>query len=185
MTRRVGRRQGAATVIASAVLCGMLAACGTGAEVAVTPAPSPAASATLSPTLLAARAQVLGVLAASRLQVTDARTPYRPGESPALAAAPRTVVQVILPAAPGAGFVVIYDLVDPGLAAGAAQELADYLASGPGRIQFPGDARFTIRQVGSAVVFHVWSPAGSADPEGERAIETALATLGQGFVVRG
>lgn len=185
MTRPGGRHQQAAVAIASLALCSVFAGCGASGEVVATPVPSPAASATLSPTLLAARAQVFAVLAGSRLQVTDARTPYRPGESPALAAAPRAVVQVVLPAAPGAGFVVIYDLADPGLAAGAAQELADYLASGPGRIQFPGDARFTIRQVGSAVVFHVWSPSGSTDPDGERAIETALATLGQGFDVRG
>jgi hypothetical protein len=185
MTGSGGRRRRAAAGIASLALCGMLAGCGAGAEVAVTPGPSPAASVALSTTLLAARAQVFAVLAASQLQVTDARTPYRPGESPALAASPRTVIQVTLPAAPDPGYVVIYDLTDPGLAAGAAQELADYLASGPGRIQFPGDARFTIRQVGSAVVFHHWSPSGSADPESERAIETALATIGQGFDVRG
>jgi len=167
------------------VLAGALAGCGAGDGVAIAPDRSAAADATLSPTLLAARAQVLAALGAARFQVADARTAYRPGESPALADAPRTVVQAVLPAAPDAGYVVIYELGDPDLATATARELAQYLASGPGRVQFPGDASFTIRQVGAALVFHVWSPSVSADPDGERGIATALAGLGQGFDVRG
>jgi hypothetical protein len=162
----------------------VLAGCGFAARSVVTPPPSPSPGASLSVTLQTARAEVAGALGAARFQVIDARTPYRTGESPALAAAPRTVLQVILPAAPERGFIVLYELADAGLASGAAQELAQYLASGPGRVQFGNDTRFVIRQLGAAVVFYAWSPASSSDPDGEEGIATTLAGLGQGYDVR-
>lgn len=165
------------------LLAGMAAGCGSGAAQVTSPAVTPQPSGATSATLLAARSQVLATLSAAGLQVGDARTPYRPGESAAVAAAPRIVVQAVLPAAPDAGFVVLYEFADPATASGAAQELAQYLASGPGRIQFPDDARFTVRQLGAALAFHAWSPGSSDDEEGERAIETALGTLGTGYPV--
>jgi hypothetical protein len=168
---------------AALAMATVLAGCGIGARLAeVTPAPS-ASAAALSATLQTAAIQVRAAFSAARYQVADARVPYRTGESPALAAAPRTVLQAILPAAPDGGFIVLFELADPGTASGAAEELVQYLASGPGRIQFPNDARFTIRQLGAAVAFYVWSPAASTDPEGERGVETVLASLGQGYGV--
>lgn len=180
-----GRLRRVAIAIAALAVGVSTAGCGMAARVVEPPPASPAPSTVLSATLLNARGQVFATLAAARIQVTDAQVPFRPGESPAVAAAPRTVVQAVLPAAPKAGYIVIYELADPGLATGAAAELAQYLASGPGRIQFPSDAEFTIRQVGAALVFHTWSPSGSTDPEGERAVATALSALGQGYDVRG
>jgi hypothetical protein len=134
-------RRRAAIAIATLALGGALAGCGMAARLVEPPPASPAASAALSATLLNARGQVSATLAAARIQVADARVPYRPGESPAVATAPRTVVQAVLPAAPEAGYIVIYELADPSLATGAARELAQYLASGPAD-PFPSDAEF-------------------------------------------
>ena len=55
--------------------------------------------------------------------------------------------------------------------------MAGYLASGPGRIQFPNDARHVLRQVGSTLVFFTWSPAASPDPK-VGALAAALETVG-------
>jgi hypothetical protein len=60
---------------------------------------------------------------------------------------------------------------------GAATEEARYVGSGPGKVQFPVDARFVLRQVGTTLVFYSWSPGTPADPRTPD-IATALATLG-------
>jgi hypothetical protein len=143
--------------------------------------PSPS----LSTTLAILRHDVMSALGAARYQIQDARTPYRPAESPTVAAAPRAVLQALIPDAPDAGFVILYEFPDPGSAADAARELTAYIASGIGRVQFPVDARFTLRQVGAGLILYVWSPGSSADPEAEQGIETALETLGQGYPVGG
>jgi hypothetical protein len=174
------RRLGVALLAATASLS--IAGCGIAGQV-VTPRPSSAASAGISPTLQLARTEVSGALGAAAIGVRDAQVPYRPAESPLVTAAPRLVLQAVLPAAPDRGFVVLYEFPDPGSATAAAQELAAYIASGPGRVQFPNDARFTIRQVGAALVFNSWSPSGSTDPEGEGRVATALAAIGQGYDV--
>jgi hypothetical protein len=162
---------------------GIVAACGSGARVDEPSAPSTAPSATVSATLALTRTQVLAALGAAQVQAQDARVPFRPGESASVAAAPRVVLQALLPEAPQRGFIVLYELADPGAATAAAQELASYIASGPGRVQFPNDARFTIRQLGAALVFYHYSPAASEDPLGEERLATALASLGQGWEV--
>jgi hypothetical protein len=181
---RPGRRRRRLGPTLLAVATSLAAAgCGIGAQVVVTPRPSSAASAAISPTLQLARTEVAGALGAAAIQVRDAQVPYRPAESPRVTAAPRLVVQAVLPAAPDRGFVVLYEFPDPGSATAAAQELATYIASGPGRVQFPNDARFTIRQVGAALVFNAWSPSTSGDPEGEERVATALTSLGQGWDV--
>lgn len=102
---------------------------------------------------------------------------FRPGESPLLAAAPRLVLQALVPGDPGHGFIVVYDFVDDAAAATAGAEMAGYLATGPGRIQFPNDARHVLRQVGPTLVFFTWSPAASPDPK-VGALAAALETVG-------
>lgn len=178
-------RRVVATSIAVLAAAVVLAGCGFAARVVTTPAPSPAASAALSTTLTVLRNEVGSVLGAAGYQVRDAQTPYRPGESAMVAAAPRIVLQALVPDAPDGGYVVLYEFADPAAATAAAKELAAYTASGIGRVQFPVDARFTIRQVGAGLVTYAWSPGSSADPKAEQGIETALASLGQGYAVGG
>ena len=109
--------------------------------------------------------------------VEPAIVPYRPAESPLLTAAPRLVLQANLPGDDAHGFIAIYDFADAAGAYAAGTEMADYLASGPGRIQFPNDAKHVIRQVGSTIVFYTWSPANSPEAEAAK-VATALETLG-------
>jgi len=139
--------------------------------------PPPAGDATR-----AALNQVLGALDAAGFEAAIAARPYRPPEAARLAAAPRTVVQVTLTADPARGLLVIYGLDSADAARAAATDQAAYIASGPGRIQFPPDARFVLRIVGSSVVFFAWSP-GSAIDLRTGDIAAALETLGTGVAV--
>jgi len=126
--------------------------------------------------------QVLRALDAAGFEAAIAGRPYRPPESARLAAAPRTVVQVTLTADPTRGLLVIYGLDSPEAARAAAGDQAAYIASGPGRIQFPPDARFVLRVVGSSVVFFSWSPGSATDPR-TADIAAALETIGTGVAV--
>lgn len=169
----------AALVLAAATLagCGMAARQVTPPPVSPTPAPS------VSVVLGLARVQVAGALGAVGIPIVDAPVPYRPAESPLLAAAPRLVVQAVVPEAPTAGFIVLYEFLDGETATAAAQEMARYVASGPGQVQFPTDARFVLRQLGSTLVFYVWSP-GAAPSKALGEIATALEAIGQGYDIR-
>lgn len=160
-----------------------LAGCGIAARQVTPPPASPTPAPSLSAAVALTRLQVAGALAAIGLPIVDAQVPYRPAESPALAAAPRLVVQAVVPDAPQAGFIVIYDFVDGGTASAAAGEMVRYLASGPGQVQFPVDARFVLRQLGSTLVFYTWSP-GTASDRALAEIATALSSIGQGYEVR-
>jgi hypothetical protein len=60
--------------------------------------------------------------------------------------------------------------------------MAAYLASGPGRVQFPNDARHVLRQLGPTLVFFTWSPTVSPDPS-VAALAGALETLGTGIPI--
>jgi hypothetical protein len=155
----------------------LLTGCGSGAS--RPPAPSPATSPTpfLSAAVMTTAGQVESLLRAGGIVAAVAPVPFRPAESPALSVAPRLVLKATLPGDEDQGFIVIYDFPDAGRAYSAGAEMAAYLASGPGRIQFPTDARHVIRQVGSTVVFYTWTP---ADPPQTAAadVATALGTLG-------
>jgi hypothetical protein len=141
-------------------------------------APPPSTGAAASQTVQA----VIDALGAASLQSAASQRPYRPAESPALATAPRSVIQVVLPDDPGHGYIVVYELPSQERAVEAGQEAASYLAAGPGRIQFPTDTRFTLRQVGRTLVFFDWSPTNWPDPRSP-AIQQALETLGTGIPV--
>ena len=132
----------------------------------------------------ATRADVIRALAGQGLQAEDSVTPYRPAEAPGFATAARVVVRAILPDDPGHGLIVIYEFANPGAATAAAQEQADYIASGVGRVQFPTDSRFVIRVVGSTAVFFTWSPA-SSPVAAMASIARALETLGLPVAVAG
>ncbi len=164
------------------VLCLLLVACD--GTTTTTPRPTgaaPSGGATSTATELT-RADLQRALGAARLQITDPQVPYRPAEAPPLVGAPRRVVQVVLPNDPTHGYIVIYDLGDPAAARAAGDAQAAYVASGPGRIQFPSDARFVIRQVGSTIVFYAWSPGSSID-EFAPEIQPVLETIGSEIAV--
>ena len=134
----------------------------------------------------AAVAQTRGAIAAAlgqrSLQLADAKVPYRPPEPAAFAAAPRAVYQVLLPADPNHGFVAVYEFPDAASAAAAGRQLATYVGSGPGRVEFQLDTRFVVRQLGTTIVFYNWSPANSPDPR-TADIQPALETLGTAIPV--
>ena len=110
------------------------------------------------------------------LPATEAQLAYRPTEGALLANAPRTVIQATLPEDPNGGFVVIYALQSPQAADTAAAEQAALIASNRGGM-FPRTARFSIRVVGSTVVYFEWVPETAIDPR-TRSIEEALLSVG-------
>jgi hypothetical protein len=167
---------------AAAAIAFLIAGCGVGAshEIVTFPPSSVGPAATVSPAVLQTRAIIVAALAPLQIQLRDAQDPFRPGESPRVAAAPRAVYQAILPADPGGGQIVVYEFRDTGAAVDAGNELAGYLGTGAGRIQFPDDVRWTIRQVGTTLIFYTWAPSSSPDP-GSPNVADALATLGIGF----
>ena len=172
-----------AGILALVVLAGWtLAGCGIGASTVPLPIAAPSPSQVLSAGAGATAGQVTAAVRAAGVVVEPATVPYRPAESPLLSAAPRLVLRAILPGDDGHGFVVVYDFADASAAYAAGTEMARYLASGPGRIQFPNDARHVIRQVGSTIVFYTWSSANSPEPEAAT-VATALETLGLGIPI--
>ncbi len=176
------RLRPAAAVSVCLSICLVLAGCGIGAsgKVVTFPPESIGPDATVTPAVALTRAAIVAALAPFSLQLRDAERPFRPAESARLASAPRAVYQVILPADPERGQIVAYEFRDNGDAVDAGNELAGYLGTGAGRVQFPLDAQHTIRQVGTTLIFYTWSPSTSTDP-GAKSIADALATLGIGF----
>jgi hypothetical protein len=120
---------------------------------------------------------VVAALQGASFQVQDPQTPYRPGESAALVDVPRRLVQAILPSDPQGGYVVVYELPTNGDADRAGRDLVAYLASGPGAIGYPRDARFVLQRVGQTLVFFPWSPQASPDPRVAE-LAAALETVG-------
>ena len=163
----------------------VLAGCGIGAAngVPVTfPPQSFGPSGALTGAAAGTRAAIAQALGTKLLQVRDAQVAVRPPEAPRLAAAPRLVVQAILPDDPAHGFISIYEFPDASTATDAGREQADYIASGPGRVQFTNDARFVIRQLGPTIVFYWWSPASTSDARAGD-VQPALESIGIGITV--
>jgi hypothetical protein len=151
-------------------------ASGTGTPIPTFP-PASFGSGITSPAALETRRLVTVALSAEGLLAETPPVVFRPAESPALAQAPRLVVQAQLPDDPEHGYIVIYELRDATTADGAAREQAAYVASGIGFVQFPPDAKFVIRTVGPTIIFYFWSPANSPDARTAK-IATALETVG-------
>ena len=148
--------------------------------------PVPGAPATTVAPAGAAAAVTAGdvtqALGAAGVQAQVAQRPFRPPEAPALFDVPRVVLQAILPDDPEHGYIVVYELATDARADAAGRDYAAYIASGPGRVQFPNDAHFVLRRVGSTLVAFFWSPGNWPDPRSPR-IEEALTTLGEGIPV--
>lgn len=132
---------------------------------------------TVSPAIEPTRAELVRVLGTRNLVLTDTQAPFRPPESLVIAGVPRAVYQVVLPADPGQGFIVVYEFADPGAAAEGASAQAAYLATGPARVQSSLGSRHIIRLLGSTVVTYSWDPGGARDPTAPD-IQAALETLG-------
>jgi hypothetical protein len=171
--------------VASA-LAAALAGC---APAASGPSATPTPALSQPPALSAAVAETADRVAAAlgSVGLTATALPpqpvaFRPGESPLLAVAPRLVLQALLPGDASHGFIVVYQFADDAGARAAGAEMAAYLASGPGRVQFPNDARHVLRQVGPTLVFFTWSPAVSPDPK-VASLAGALETLGTGIPI--
>lgn len=176
-------RPGRATVLVLGVGGAMLlAGCGIGASsrVVTFPPTSVGPGTTVSPAVLQTRTAIAAALGSFSLQLKDADRPFRPAESARLVSAPRAVYQVVLPTDPDGGQIVVYEFRDAGEAVDAGNELAGYLGTGAGRVQFAPDAQHAIRQVGSTLIFYTWAPSTSPDP-GSKTVADALATLGIGF----
>ena len=124
----------------------------------------------------ATEALVIAALGGVGLSAAESAQPYRPPEGALLANAPRTVMQATLPDDPTHGFVVIYALQSPQAADAAAREQADFVASNRGGA-FPRTSRFSLRVVGSTVVFFWWVPETAIDPK-TALIEEALLAVG-------
>jgi hypothetical protein len=177
-------RLGAAVLVlfGSFIVGAALEGCGLAASTAGAPPTPTVAIPSYTATIAETRRQVGAALATQDLELVDATEPFRPPESPTLFDAPRGVFQVVLPADPGHGYVVVYEFPDVASAAAAGAELAAYLGSGPGRVQFPPDTQHLIRQVNTTLVVYNWSPANSSDPA-ESKIFTGLGTVGIGIDV--
>ena len=138
--------------------------------VGTTPAPAGASTA-------GARAQVAAALSVEGLQVVDAVAAYRPPEGAIFAAAPRTVLQVVLADDPTHGYIVLYSLDTPAAARAAAEDQATYIASGPGHVLFVTGSQFSLRVLGSVAIFFTWSPDNSPDAH-TPSIALALSQVG-------
>ena len=119
---------------------------------------------------------VVAALGGVGLPAAEAVQPYRPPESALLANAPRTVIQATLPEDPNHGFIVIYAMQSPQAADAAAAEQSTFIASNRGGV-FPRTSRFSLRVVGSTVVFFTWVPESAIDQRTVR-IEEALLSVG-------
>lgn len=175
----------ASVAFAMASVVAVAGACGTTQPAAPTTLPASAGPArTVSPAVNQTRAELVQVLGAAGLVLTDTQAPVRPPEAPMLAAAPRAIFQVTLPADPTRGFIVVYEFTDASRAADAAAEEQRYLASGPGRVQTPEGTVYVLRQVGSTIVLYDWLP-GAARDSAAPGIQRALETLGVGYPIGG
>jgi hypothetical protein len=173
-----------------AIGLGAVAGCGGSAGPAASLDLSPVTAApggpttTVSPAVTPTRAAIDTALAEQGVVLGDTRRAFRPIEAPDLTDVPRTVVQALLPADPEHGFIVIYELLDPDRAMTMARAQADYLASGPGRIQAPSGTVHVIRVLGPTVVTYSWHPDASIDPA-EPSIQAALESIGIGVPIPG
>jgi hypothetical protein len=135
--------------------------------------------ATVGPEVAVIRAEIARLLGERGIVLRDTSAAFRPAESAELAAAPRAVVQALLPADPNTGFISLYSFRDPDEAARAAQSQNAFLSAGPGRVLAPQGTAHVIRQAGATVVYYSWLPAAARDPSTPD-VAAVLTTIGIG-----
>jgi hypothetical protein len=121
-------------------------------------------------------------LAAGGYELDAASGPFRSSEPAALIRVPRAVYRVRL-ADPDDGAVVIYQLPDANAAGSAAADLAGYLASGSGKVNYPADALVSVAQLGPTVILTWFSPGRSDDPDAARGAFELIASVGRAYPV--
>jgi hypothetical protein len=163
------------TALVAAV--GLLAACAGATPAQSTSQAVATAQATAPASVQATLVQLDAALRANGLVLEPTLTEVRPAEPPSFADVARWPVHAVLPDDPAGGYFVIYEFPDTALAAEGGRDLAAYITSGPGRVQFPPDVQFILRQVGSTLVFYPWSPASSPDPKTPD-LAAAIASVG-------
>ena len=172
MAARVNR---ALVLLAVAAL---LAAC-TGPGIGINQ-PSAAAPATppvgATAAIDAARGAVAAAISSAGFTLTEAAG-YTPGEPRAVQSLPRQVYQLNF-GGPNEGYLVIYDAGSSDAALSAASAFADYLQTF-GHSNYPGDAKFTLNAVGSALVMFWWSPGRSTEPDRAAQAFDLVRTVGQ------
>jgi hypothetical protein len=165
-----------ASAVAMAVLC--VAACGSseGAPAPTVGGPTPQAS--LSGRIEGTVAAIRAALDAEGIRLSPPTIPYRPAEPPEVESAPRAVLQADV-ADPRAGYVTVYETGSAEDARRIGDAMASFLESGFGRTNYPLDARFSLGQVGSTLVFTWFSPERADDPGRAEMAFDAIAGVGQ------
>ena len=136
--------------------------------------PLPTATTAVATTLV----QVNGALRNRGLTAVGRAASVRLGEPASFAGIPRWPYSVPLAGETDGARFVIYDFGDLDLALASARELATYIVTGPGRVQYLPDTKFALRQVGSTVIFFAWSPENAKDTDGAAAVAAAIDTVG-------
>jgi hypothetical protein len=180
--RRSPRRAAALSVLLAAIAAVSAGCAPSGDALPSAPVESIGPAMTVSPAVNQTRAELVQVLGTANLVLADTQAPVRPAESPLLASAPRAVFQVVLPADPTRGFIVVYEFSDANLAAQAAAEEQRYLATGPGRVQTPEGTAHVLRQLGPTVILYDWLPGAAKDPAAPD-IQRTLETVGVAFPI--
>jgi hypothetical protein len=172
--------------VVAAIVAFVVLGCGdAGLSGSPSPAMSPASSPTTSLAAQATRAEIVEVLGSRSIGVEDARSPYRPPESALVASAPRLVLETFLPDDPTAGRIVVYEFPTASDAGSAGREMAHYIGSGPGRVNFTPDAVFVLRELGPTLIFYTYAPGSLKDPTAAAAVAEALSTIGSAIPVQG
>jgi hypothetical protein len=166
-------------VVVVALAAALLVGCGRGFEaggIGVVPdAETPRASAgTAARATLAALGDALS---AGGLTIAPARREFQPAQPAALLQVPRSAYQVSL-ADPDGGVVILYEFPTAEAAGAGAQALADYLSSGPGKINFAGDTEFHVAHLGPTAIMTWFSESQSADPQAARGAFDLISTVG-------
>jgi hypothetical protein len=142
--------------------------------------PTPQAS--LSGQIQGTLAVLTNAVAAAGFRLDPPVAPYRPGEPADLVDTPRAVFQLSIPDA-NQGYVLIYELPDPGTATTRGQAFASYLGGGFGQTNFPTDAQFSLGQVGATLIFTWWSRELATDKVAAEAAYDAVRNVGQPITV--
>lgn len=166
---------------AAAILVLLVAGCAAGPGTDGRAGPPETAAATqmqsLSPAVASTVAALQAKLSAAGYRLDPADRVYRPAEPAELVGAPRAVLQADVGDDDG-GLVVVYEFSEPSVAASRAQLFARFLESGFGQTNYPIDAQFALRQLGSTLVFTWWSRERAADPDRAQGAFDLLSSLG-------
>ncbi|MEO7118182.1 MAG: hypothetical protein ABIZ34_04340 [Candidatus Limnocylindrales bacterium] len=172
------KRLGSVAVLVAAVsLVTGCAPASSGQQGGDPPVVRPTPQTSYSPEVAATVGLVRGALASHGIRADPPVVPYEPGEPASVADTPRAVLQADVHD-PEGGYWLVYTFLDPATAAARGDEFATYLESGFGQTNYPHDAQFALRQVGSTVVFAWWSPELASDRDTADAAFSAIKTVG-------